>query len=275
VVAKVIAIFSHLAVISGIVAIGYWHFGNIKTGIGTATMYLMLPYTAQMTGHIEHVIPGGSVGLGRALLPPPPDFGHFHRFGDRLVYYPLFLLPLWISFYWRKGVVALCHRRGSHMLVVMAILLSSSPRLLTCKISRRCSGFGCRTKDAWRESGVWAGTHVYRIPVLAAFIAMSGTLAIWPAQKNLGTLLSCSAAVMVATQFWHGFGGGLYIGWYLPLLLLTIFRPNLEDRIALVVLGEDWLPAPFDRCSEWPEGCVTRPKKERIPLRGRATPGKI
>jgi hypothetical protein len=78
--------------------------------------------------------------------------------------------------------------------------------------------------------------------VLAAFVALSGTLAIWPPQKNLGTLLSCSAAVMVATQFWHGFGGGLYMGWYLPLALLTIFRPNLEDRVALAVLGEGWVP---------------------------------
>lgn len=47
---------------------------------------------------------------------------------------------------------------------------------------------------------------------------------------------------MVATQFWHGHGGGLYMAWYLPLLLLTVFRPNLEDRVALSVLGEGWLP---------------------------------
>jgi hypothetical protein len=76
--------------------------------------------------------------------------------------------------------------------------------------------------------------------VLAAFVALSGTLAVWPAQKNLGTLLSCSAAVMVATQFWHGYGGGLYMAWYLPLTLLAVFRPNLEDRVALAVLGEGW-----------------------------------
>jgi hypothetical protein len=63
---------------------------------------------------------------------------------------------------------------------------------------------------------------------------------LWPAQKNLGTLMSCSAAVMLGTQFWHARGGGLYMAWYLPLLLLTIFRPNLEDRIALSVLGESW-----------------------------------
>jgi hypothetical protein len=41
---------------------------------------------------------------------------------------------------------------------------------------------------------------------------------------------------MIAAQFWHGYGGGLYMGWFLPLLLLTIFRPNLQDRIALKVI---------------------------------------
>ena len=47
---------------------------------------------------------------------------------------------------------------------------------------------------------------------------------------------------MVAAQFWHGYGGGLYIAWFLPLLLLTIFRPNLEDRVALKVIGGSSLP---------------------------------
>jgi hypothetical protein len=42
--------------------------------------------------------------------------------------------------------------------------------------------------------------------------------------------------MMVGAQFWHAYGGGLYIAWFLPLLLLTIFRPNLEDRVALKVI---------------------------------------
>ena len=42
--------------------------------------------------------------------------------------------------------------------------------------------------------------------------------------------------MMVGAQFWHAYGGGLYIAWFLPLLLLTIFRPNLEDRVALKVV---------------------------------------
>ena len=61
--------------------------------------------------------------------------------------------------------------------------------------------------------------------------------------------MSCSAAVMLGVQFWHPGTGGLFMAWYLPLLLLTIFRPNLEDRVALSVLGEGWLPGRGSRSS--------------------------
>ena len=104
---------------------------------------------------------------------------------------------------------------------------------------------GIRTPAMQGLGGIWnsdAGGFppTYRLPVLVAFIALSISMALWPAQKNLGTLLSCTPAIMVAAQFWHGYGGGLFICWYLPLLLLTIFRPNLEDRVALTVLGKGW-----------------------------------
>jgi hypothetical protein len=241
VVAKLIAILCHLAVVLGIVAIGYWHFGNIKTGIGMAVLYLMLPYTAQMTGHIEHVIPAGLLVWAVLCYRRPLTSGMFIGLATSMVYYPLFLLPLWISFYWRKGLMRFLIGVVA-TLVVMAILLYFIPEASYWKNLQKMFGLWFPYQEGLE--GIWrlGWNPIYRIPVLAAFVAMSGTLAIWPAQKNLGTLLSCSAAVMVATQFWHGFGGGLYIGWYLPLLLLTIFRPNLEDRIALAVLGEGWLP---------------------------------
>ncbi len=54
---KTMAILSHLAIVLGIILIGYWHFDNIRMGIGPATLYLILPYTAQFTGRIEHTLP--------------------------------------------------------------------------------------------------------------------------------------------------------------------------------------------------------------------------
>jgi hypothetical protein len=87
-------------------------------------------------------------------------------------------------------------------------------------------------------SGVWGKywQPIYRYPIIAGQVGLSLSMAIWPAQKNLGTLIACTAALMLCTQFWHAYSGGLALAWYLPLLLLTIFRPNLEDRVASAVV---------------------------------------
>jgi hypothetical protein len=60
----------------------------------------------------------------------------------------------------------------------------------------------------------------------------------WPRRKDIGVLISYSAAIMVSVQFWHGFGGGLYVAWYVPLALLVFFRPNVEGRTAINKLAE-------------------------------------
>lgn len=238
-VAKLIAILCHLAVVLGVVAIGYWHFGYFRTGVGVATLYLMLPYTAQTTGQIDHVIPAALLIWAVLCYRRPLSAGMLLGLATSLVYYPLFLLPLWVSFYWRRGL-------GRFTGGVMIVMVVMAVALLFMRDASYWENlkqmFGLWLPKQQGLEGIWGlgWNPVYRIPVLAAFLALSGTLAMWPAQKNLGTLLSCSAAVMVATQFWHGFGGGLYMAWYLPLTLLAIFRPNLEDRVAVVVLGQGW-----------------------------------
>ena len=239
IVAKIIAILCHLAVVLGIMAIGYWHFGNTKTGVGVATLYLMLPYTAQMTGHIDHVIPAALLVWAVLCYRRPLTSGMLIGLATSLVYYPLFLLPLWVSFYWRRGLMRFAIGVVV-LLVLMAFSLVFIPYASYWENLQQMFGLWSPRREGLQ--GIWGlgWEPLYRIPVLAAFLALSCSFAIWPPQKNLGTLLSCTAAIMVATQFWHGYGGGLYIGWYLPLMLLTVFRPNLEDRVALAVLGEGW-----------------------------------
>lgn len=239
IVAKSIAVLCHLAVVLGMVAIGYWHFGNTKTGVGVATLYLMLPYTAQMTGHIDHVIPAALLVWAVLCYRRPLTAGMLIGLATGLVYYPLFLLPLWVSFYWRRGLMRFSTGVLA-ILTLMAVSLVLIPHASYGENLKQMFGLWLPRQEGLQ--GIWGlgWDPVYRIPVLAAFFALSFTFAIWPAQKNLGTLLSCSASVMVATQFWHGYGGGLCMAWYLPLMLLTVFRPNLEDRVALAVLGEGW-----------------------------------
>jgi hypothetical protein len=121
-------------------------------------------------------------------------------------------------------------------LLMLALWFDDSAPLTTHL--QRMFGLLNPNRDPQEFRGIWSlgWNPIWRLPVIVAFVILSAFFAVWPAQKNLGTLLSGSAALMVAAQFWHGYGGGVYIAWFLPLLLLTIFRPNLQDRVATKVV---------------------------------------
>jgi hypothetical protein len=103
----------------------------------------------------------------------------------------------------------------------------------------------------WKKpttEGFWlwmdgTGVHwAYRIPIFIAYLAFVFTTAFWPMPKNLAHVLALSAAVLIGIQFWYADQGGVYVLWYLPMLVLLMFRPNLADRRPLVINREtDWL----------------------------------
>ena len=232
-IAKTLAIAAQLAIVIGIVLIGNRHFGNLRAGVGCATLYLLLPYTAQMTGRVDHAVPAALLLWAVLSYRRPLIAGSFLGLACGLVYYPLFLLPLWFSFYWQRGARSFTIGVFT-MLALLVVCLSLDDTASLAEHLQRMFGLLNPNKDASELRGFWAlGLDpIWRLPVIVAFVILCVFFAIWPAQKSLATLLSGSAAVMVAAQFWHGYGGGLYIAWFLPLLLLTIFRPNLQDRVA-------------------------------------------
>ena len=238
--ARAVVILAHLGVLLGMMWIGFRHFDNVHTGVAAATLYLLTFYTSQFTSQVDHVAPAMLLIWAVATYRRPMISGMLLGLAAAMIYYPLFLLPLWCGFYWRRGLVRFAFGVMVVMAIVVASLALTSPDLgaFTSQVEQM---FGWRNPLHAPRFGFWEYYGpAYRIPVLTAFVAMCLGLAIWPAQKNLGTLLSCSAAVMLAAQFWHVHYGGLYMAWYLPLLILTIFRPNLEDRLALSAVWPVW-----------------------------------
>ncbi|MFM8282086.1 MAG: hypothetical protein ACKOCW_00885 [Planctomycetaceae bacterium] len=242
--ARIMAILSQMAIVIGMVVIGWRHFDNVRLGVAAAVLYLLMPYTAIYTGRVDHALPGALVILAIAAYRWPILAGGLIGTAIGTIYYPLFLLPLWCSFYWERGI-----RR---FVAGVAAALSALVLALWCTaadtgvfLGQLRQMFGWIFPNAVSLRGFWSlpgNDAVFRLPVLAAFVAMMATLAIWPPRKNLGTLLSCSAAVLLGSQFWKAHDGGLFMAWFLPPLLLTVFRPNLENRVALNVLEADWFP---------------------------------
>lgn len=233
-------ILAHLAIVAGMVWIGYRHFDNIHTGTAAATLYLLTFYTSQLTSQMDHVVPGMLLVWAVAAYRRPIVAGILVGLAGGLIYYPLFLLPLWCGFYWRRGLMRFLFGVIAALGVLVGVLALSAADTAAF-VSQLEQMFGWRNPFQAVPTGFWSHyDSSFRFPMLAAFFALCGSLALWPAQKNLGTLLSCSAAVMLASQFWHANHGGLYMAWYLPLLILTIFRPNLEDRVALTAVQPLW-----------------------------------
>lgn len=241
--ARSMAILSHVAVVLGMVMIGVWHFDNIRTGIAAATLYLLLPYTARWTGYVDHVVPAALLVWAVAAYRRPVISGMLLGLATSATYYPLFLLPLWLGFYWQRGLLRFSIGFVAMVLLTVGLLALTSSNFDHFLVQIKMM-FGWTRPSSPGVEGFWlfhVSSRPWRWPVLAAYAMMCAWFAIWPSPKNLGSLLSCSAAVMLGMQFWHTSSEGVYLAWYLPLLLLTIFRPNLEDRVALSTLGESWL----------------------------------
>jgi hypothetical protein len=242
--ARVMAILSQLAIVAGMVFTGWRHFENARLGIAAAVLYLLLPYTAIMTGRVDHALPGALIIWAIACYRIPLASGFLIGMAMGTIYYPVFLLPLWCSFYWERGIRRFAVGVAVALAVLVAALALRSPNTAIFSGQLR-QMFGWIFPNEVTLEGFWslpANDAVFRLPVLAAFVAMMGTLAIWPSPKNLGTLLSCTAAVLIGSQFWKAHDGGLFMAWFLPVLLLVVFRPNLENRVALLVLEAEWFP---------------------------------
>lgn len=250
--ARTMAILAHLGVVTGMVLVGARHFGNIRTGVAGAGLYLLIPYTAQTIGRVDHALPAALLIWIVVLYRRPLLAGMMLGLAAGTIYYPLFLVPLWIGFYWPRGLVRFLAGLGlMGALLVASLALTAVDAAGVWDQFKQMGGWATvveqlssgQVPGAGSLGGFWSYHEpAYRIPVFVLFAVLSASLCLWPARKNLGTLLSCSAAIMLGVQFWHGGDGGMYVGWFLPMLLLAVLRPNLEDRVALAVLHSGWLP---------------------------------
>lgn len=236
-VAKLMAILSQLAIVAGLVWMGGYHFGNWQNGAAMATLYLMLPYTVQMAGAVDHVLPAALLLWAVLLYRTPFWSGLIFGMTIGLVYYPIFLLALWLSFYWERGVGRFLSGVGVAvvLLILSLVLFSTEEKGFVANLQAM---FGVWLPRVSGLKGIWelGWDPWFRLPILVGFVSLGASMVAWPIRKTYGTLMAYSAALLVAVQFWHGYGGGLFMAWYLPLTIATIFRPGLHDRVAKTMI---------------------------------------
>jgi hypothetical protein len=231
--ARIIACLSHLSVIIGLIYLGKRHLGDIRLGVAMATMYLLLPSTAYQVSNVDHVMPAALVIWSLAFYYKPMIAGGLMGLACGTVFFPAFLLPLWVAFYGRQGairfVAALCIV-ASVLIGTLALTAADSQSLIRQMIgSIDWSMLQFRNGEG---VGFWAAINpVYRLPVMAVFLVGVIMLTIFPRKKSIEHLMAHSAAIVVATQLWYPQHGGIYVMWYLPLVLGVVFRPRLAHLV--------------------------------------------
>lgn len=229
--ARVMAILSHLLVIVGLLLVGRNLFGDVQLGLAMATLYLMLPCTAYDVGEINYVLPSALTVWALVAYRRPMISGTLLGLACGVMFFPVFLLPVWAAFYGRRGSL----RFGSALLLVAGVVLGIAALTAPGSDSfvRRTIGTiqleeMLKFEAPVGKLGFWTSElRGFRIPVIATFFVLLAGMTFWPRRKTLEHLTSYSAAIIVATQFWYPEQGGVYLLWYLPLLLVVVFRPRL------------------------------------------------
>jgi hypothetical protein len=231
--ARLIAILSHLAVICGLTLVGRRIFGDPDVGFAMATLYMLLPCTAYDVGKINHVLPAALVVWAIWAYRRPFVSGALLGLACAMMFFPIFLLPLWAAFYGRRGGL----RFGTAVALTTAVILSCLMLLSNDSqiVARALLGYVPLSEliSSASKTGFW-GTHewAYAVPVFVGYLVMLVALTIWPRRKSLAHVIPSSAAIIIGTQLWYQDQGGVYVLWYLPLLLLVVFRPLMTNHFA-------------------------------------------
>lgn len=230
-VAQILVVIAHTTVVLGLLHIGRQHYGSLQLGLSMSCLYLLLPCTAFNVHQLSHVLPGACLTWAIASYRKPVVSGLLLGLACGTLFFSVFLLPVWAVFYGRRGAL----RFGLSVLVVAAILAvclmltSSDADSFVNKLFTTMNWTVYRLLD---ETGSGSempfGQLFIRIPLAAVFFVMLTAMTVLPRPRNLENLLANSTALVVAAQLWYPEDIGTYVLWYLPLLLLVVFRPRLD-----------------------------------------------
>ena len=230
---RALAMACHLAVVVGLLMIGIRHFGDWNAGMAMGGLYLLIPYTAYHIGQFHHVWPAAFITWAVFCYRRPMISGWLLGLATGSSFFPILLFPLWAGFYARRGTMRFALSFLSATLVsvgVVSLILWWDGRAA----SSLAAAMNLSDWQPWKvpkAESLWTGAHwAYRLPIFVLYVAFLVAVTIWPSPKNLSHLVALSAAVLIGIQFWYADRGGVYVLWYLPLVLLMVCRPNLTGH---------------------------------------------
>jgi hypothetical protein len=229
---EIMALVAHLAVIVGLLLVGRNLFGDLQLGTAMATLYMLIPCTAIDVGAFIHVLPSALIVWAIVAYQRPAVAGALLGMACGTLVFPVFLVPVWVAFYGRRGGVRFVVSLAVATVALLSTYALTSPdpvafwkqAVTTIKLPLHAL-----LGEDIAVSSLTEISALHRIPIVAAFFVILGAVTLWPRKKTIEHLISSSAALVVGTQFWYPKQTGAYLIWAVPLLLIVVFRPRIAQ----------------------------------------------
>lgn len=228
--------------------------------LGAVALYACMPYLSGLEGttgsisgmrFISHVAPPAVLMIALATTARPFLSGAMFSIAAGTLFFPAFMFPAWLGWrLWRRDhpwrFTAGAAVAGAAILA-MVIWFGHGPTAIDSvttflrNVIEHQEGTGYRQYGA-SEFGFWGthpglaaifhhpliGSNPFSQPTFLAFVALCFACAYWVRRGTLMSLAGATAAIGAGVQLWKTHGGGTYVEWYLPFLI-----------IALVIGGRD------------------------------------
>jgi hypothetical protein len=239
-------------------------YSSENTGLAMAILYAGSPYvlglgsdSALITGlpFISHIAPPAMILLALLFLERPFIAGLMLAGGAGVLFWPVFLFPLFFGWYfWQRtgvGRFTAGFAGAGAAIAIMVIYFTGSigdqgpiELLLTSTLEHQ-EGIGQQeyggskfsfwgthpALTAFWQQPIFGNTSVFK-PSFILFAALSALAFLLARGKDKAQLALLVAVLAAAIQLWKTHAGGTYVEWYLPFLLIGIFcsKPGTEVK---------------------------------------------
>lgn len=223
--------------------------------LGVTAVYAASPYVIGLGGDdfvitglafVSHIAPAAVTLVAFAFLRRPALSGAILAAAAGVLFYPVFLLPLWLGWWaWRSrsqaARFAAGFAGGAAAIVAFVALFVESPETSVLQLFMESTlehqeGFGPRQygastfsfwgthpalADFW-QSPVIGSSSLFK-PAFLAFAAFAVAGFVLARRRTIAQLAGLTAAVAAAVQLWKTHATGTYVEWYMPFLLIALF----------------------------------------------------
>jgi len=232
--ARAVVALAHLLTIAGLAVVGIRLLGGTQAALALAVLYAVLPYTMHAMHMTHHVLLGMVLVWALACCTGAFLSGAILGLAVLVNWQMVLLVPLWAGFHRQRGLSAFAVALGLMLLVGLAPTLVTGGNILKLLeqsvLHSADGGLASFAPGASAGEGFWKyhASPSLRLPAGIALAVAAVLLFFWPKAQSPTRLAALSAVLLLGLQFCLPAGGGTYILWYMPFLLVVVLRGGGE-----------------------------------------------